>query len=403
MHKDIRTYFLFVGLPAVIITAAGLFTLVFGVRGITAEMEFSDMDNQKERYERRIKDRMATRLKVYRRTGRADFVWKAAELPWGTNGVPRAKYGIYEDEGGGTIGWARADADTVIGFSMPPFRAEGRKTLHLFVLGAVMVALLSFVLIVGGVMLARAAKRARDDSETKDSFLDMISHELNTPLGSIVPLSSALAAGRVKDDSRRREALYTISRESARMARMIDELLTVVRLKNGKLVFARERVDMREVSGHAASLVCVRHPDCAIAVEDGAPLYALADADKTEQVLVNLIENACRHASAEEVVVTCRHVDSAGRVRVEVADRGPGFSEAERKRLFERFYQISPGTSDSGLGLGLNIVSGFVAGMGGDVGVEPREGGGSVFFVELPRFGAIEAKEVCDGRHTCCR
>ena len=73
-----------------------------------------------------------------------------------------------------------------------------------------------------------------------------------------------------------------------------------------------------------------------------------------------------------------------GSAYVEVADRGPGFSEEERKRIFERFYQTSPGEGSEGLGLGLNIVSGFVFGMGGTVEVRAREGGGSVFSVKLP-------------------
>jgi signal transduction histidine kinase len=83
------------------------------------------------------------------------------------------------------------------------------------------------------------------------------------------------------------------------------------------------------------------------------------------------------------VVVSCLG-NADGSVCVEVADRGPGFSEEERKRIFERFYQTSSGDGSGGLGLGLNIVSGFVSAMGGTVSVLAREGGGSVFSVKLP-------------------
>ena len=112
-------------------------------------------------------------------------------------------------------------------------------------------------------------------------------------------------------------------------------------------------------------------------------MFALADADKTEQVIVNLVENACRHAGEDAVEVSCL-VGSGGSACVEVSDRGPGFSREERKRLFERFYQTSSGEGSGGLGLGLNLVSGFVSGMGGTVSVRAREGGGSVFSVKLP-------------------
>lgn len=393
MDRDIRTYFLFIGLPAVLITAAGLLALIFGVRGMAAEMKSSDLSWQQERFEKNVKSRMATRLKSYRKEGKADYVWTSDSLPWGTNVPFRAKYGVYVATNGAAIGWARYDEDTVIGYRVPPFEPESRTALYAFVAGIMMVALLFFILFTGGMMLARAAKRAREDLKVKNSFLDMISHELNTPLGSMVPLSSALASGCIKDEARRQAAISAISHESSRMARMVSELLTVARLRNGKLNFARERFDVRKISGRAAALVRVRHPDCAIGVDAGNAVFALADADKTEQVVVNLLENACRYAGEDAVCVSCfRQAD--GCACIEVADRGPGFTEEERKRLFERFYQVDSENAGEGLGLGLNIVSGFVGCMGGSVEVRSREGGGSVFSVKLPGGGET-AREGC--------
>ena len=392
MDRDISTYFLFIGLPAVLITAAGLLALIFGVSGIAFEMRASDVERQQDRFEKNVKNRMATRLKSYSRDGKADYVWRADALPWGTNVSSRAKYGVYVSTNGAAIGWARYDENTVIGYKVPSFVPEDRTALYVFIIGAAMVALMFFTLFTGGVMLARTARRAREDLNVKNSFLDMISHELNTPLGSIVPLSSALAGGGIKDESRRRSAIATISHESARMARMVSELLTVVRLKNGKLNFARERFDVRKISERAATLVRVRHPDCAIKVDAGNVVQALADADKTEQVVVNLLENACRYAGEDEICVSCFKLKD-GCACIEVSDRGPGFSEEERKRLFERFYQVGSESPGVGLGLGLNIVSGFVGCMGGSVDVRSREGGGSVFSVRLPDGGETAGEE----------
>lgn len=388
MDRDIRTYFLFIGLPAVLITAAGLFALVFGVSGIAAEMKYFDEGVQLGRYERRVKDRMATRLKNYPKNGKADFVWSVDSLPWSTNELSRVKYGIYTPEEGVAIGWAKLDGNTVIGYRIAPFAPRDRTTLYLFVVGVAMVTLLFSTLFAGGMLLARAAKRARDDLAVKNSFLDMISHELNTPLGSIVPLSSALANGAIRDESRKQAALATISRESARMSRMISELLAVVRLRNGKMNFSRSAFDVLEVAEHAASLVRARHPDCAIRVARDIAVMATADADKTEQVLINLLENACLHAGEDVVDVSCSRSED-GYACIEVADRGTGLSEKDRKHIFERFYQASGGASGGGLGLGLNIVSGFVHGMGGSVDARPREGGGSVFCVKLPCDGDV--------------
>ena len=396
MDRDIRTYFLFIGLPAVLITAAGLGSLLFGVSGIVSEIKVLDVERQHERYEQRVKKRMVSRLKAYCETGSADHIWNIHSLPWGTNIPARVKYGVYNSTNGVTIGWARFDDDTVIGCNMSPFRPEDRAPLYLIAVGVTMVALLFMILFTGGVLLARAAKRAREDLEVKNTFLDIVSHELNTPLGSIVPLSSALALGRIKDETRRAEAIATISHESERMARMIAELLTVVRLRNGKLSFDSRRIELREVAERAVSLVRVRYPDCAIQVVDGDPVFALADADKTEQVIVNLVENACRYAGEDPVEVSCS-VGADGSACVEVADKGPGFSEEERKRIFERFYQTFPEEDHGGLGLGLNIVSGLVSGMGGTVSVLDRESGGSVFSVKLPLCDGVTEREVRNG------
>lgn len=398
MDRDLRIFFLFIGLPAVMLTAAGLLTLVFGVSGLAAEMQSPGYAKQLERYERNVRGRMATRLKAYRRGGITNGMWVADCTSLGTNLPTRTKYGFLSTPDGKTVGWARIDNRTVLCGVEIPFRYVDRRKLYLIAVGTVMVVLLFFTLFAGGWLLVRAARRAREDLATKNSFLDVISHELNTPLGSIVPLSSALAADGIRSEGRRREAIDTIRRESARMARMIAELLTVVRLRNGKVRYARDRFDLGEVAGHAADLVRVRYQDCAIRVVCDEPVFAMADRDKAEQVAINLMENACRYAGDETIEVACRRT-ADGRVQLAVADRGAVIPAAQRIHLFERFYQ---GPSDrpepgQGLGLGLNIVAGFVKGMGGRVSVAARPGGGNVFTVELAGGEAPAREEVDHG------
>ena len=398
MDRDIRIYFLFVGLPAVLLTAAGLLTLVFGVSGLTEEIKSPGYEKQRERYERNVKKRMSGRVKAYAKDGKADFVWAAHEVPWGTNVSNRVKYGCFAAPDGTTIGWARLEDGRTIGCRMPPFSYVDRRKVYFIGIGTVMVVLLFLTLFAGGWLLARAAKRAREDLETRNSFLDLISHELNTPLGSIVPLSSALAADGIRNEGRRREAIATISREAARMARMINELLTVVRLRNGNVRYARERFSLTEVAEEAADLVRLRYPDCAICAVCDQPVFAFADRDKTMQVAINLIENACRYAGEETIEVECRPAE-AGCVQMTVLDRGAGLTEEQRRCLFDRFYQVRSVDSEDGqgLGLGLNIVAGFVKGMGGMVKVEARPGGGSVFTVKFPAGEMPEKGGVAHG------
>ena len=158
----------------------------------------------------------------------------------------------------------------------------------------------------------------------------------------------------------------------------------MVRLRNGKLTFIRVPFELGEVVATAVGLMRRRYPDCALSVSGESPVMACADRDKVEQIVINLVENACKYAGDETIEVSFRS-SAKGQVEVEVADRGPGLPSGPRERLFERFYQGPDETAPlRGLGLGLAIVSGFVRGMGGAVEALDRTGGGSVFRVTLP-------------------
>jgi len=182
------------------------------------------------------------------------------------------------------------------------------------------------------------------------------------------------------------------------MARMIDELLTMVRLRNGKMVFAKDRFDMCETVCAAVKLLRSRYPDCAILVSGESPVTVLADRDKFEQVMINLLENACRYAGDGTIEVRCS-CGAGGMAEVAVSDRGPGIPEGMRSRIFERFCQGENAemASSHGIGLGLAIVAGFVRGMSGSVEVCSRTGGGSVFTVSLPSGEDSDAEGVGNG------
>ena len=384
MDRDIRTYFLFIGLSAVLLTAAGLLLLVFGTSGLTDEMRRARREVQFEHYESNLKARLLTRVRAYEKDGKADYRWDKGLAPIGTNVSPYVKYGWIPSTNGTVIGWARLGDGSVIGYNERGFVYQDRLKHYLFGLGAVVMILIFILLFSNSWRLVGTARRAREDLEIKETFLDMVSHELNTPLASLVPLTSALAEGGIKEARHQAEALETVRRESMRMARMIDELLTMVRLRNGKLTFARASFELGEVVASAVGLMRRRYPDCALSVSGESPVRACADRDKVEQVVINLVENACKYAGESTIEVSYRS-GADGRAEVAVSDRGPGLPSGPRDRLFERFYQGSDETAPRlGLGLGLAIVAGFVRGMGGTVEALDRAGGGSVFKVTLP-------------------
>ena len=384
MDRDIRTYFLFIGLSAVLITAAGLLLLVFGTSGLTSEMKKARLEEQFARYEVNLKGRLVTRVRAYEKDGQADYRWDRESAPIGTNVSPRVKYGWFPSTNGTVVGWARLGDGSVIGYNERGFVYQDRWGLYLFGLGAVLVILFCIILFSNSWRLVGTVRRAREDLEVKETFLDMVSHELNTPLASIVPLASALAEGGIKEVRHQAEALETVRRESKRMARMIDELLTMVRLRNRKLTFVRAPFELGEVVASAVGLMRRRYPDCTLSVSGEPPVRAVADRDKVEQIVINLLENACKYAGEATIEVSFRSVMD-GQVEVAVADRGLGLPPGPRERLFERFYQGTGETAPQrGLGLGLAIVAGFVRGMGGTVVALDRAGGGSVFRVTLP-------------------
>ena len=373
-----------IGLSAVLLTAAGLLLLVFGSSGLTDEMKRARREVQFERYESNLKSSLRRRVKAYEKDGKADYRWDKGLAPIGTNISLRVKSGVIPSTNGTVIGWARLGDGSVIGYNVPPFKYRDNLMLYLFGLGAVVMILIFILLFSNSWRLVGTVRRAREDLEIKETFLDMVSHELNTPLASLVPLTSALAEGGIKETRHQAEALETVRRESVRMARMIDELLTMVRLRNGKLTFARAPVELGEVVASAVRLMRRRYPDCALSVSGESPVMACADRDKVEQIVINLVENACKYAGEATIEVTFRSV-ADGQVAVVVADRGSGLPPGSRERLFERFYQGTDETAPRrGLGLGLAIVSGFVRGMGGTVEALDRAGGGSVFRETLP-------------------
>lgn len=391
MKGELKNFSVFIALPAVVLAVSFFAMLFFGTGGFSRELKSASVEDQLERYERNVKDRMARRARAYLRNGKCDYVWQARQVPWGTNVPERVKYGCYTAPDGSATGWARIGDDKVIGFDVEPFRAEEPFRIWAFGIGAVLMLALFLLLSYKGFMLASAAKRTREELEMKNSFLDVVSHELNTPLASIVPLSSALARGSIKDPVRIAHAQETVSRESARMARMIGALLEAVRLRNGRLMFVREPFDLREAAGDAADVVRTYHPGRKITVSAPGRIMAVGDFDKTVQIAVNFLDNACKYGGDGEIAVDCR-ASIGNRATLSVLDRGQGLPESELRNVFRRFHR-SENAVGGGLGLGLNVAEGLAAGMGGRVYAENRKGGGCTFTLELdlmPEYGKGE-------------
>ncbi len=252
-------------------------------------------------------------------------------------------------------------------------------------------------------MLAERAQHEQLEIEAerlRTALLSSLSHDLRTPLGAITgSASSLLEEQSALSSAARRDLLQTILEEAQRMNRLIGNLLDMIRVESGALEVQKELQPLEEVVGVALIRLDDRlrgHP-VTVTLPPDLPLVAL-DAVLMEQVLVNLLENAVKY-TPPDTPIEISAVATAGSVRVDVADRGPGLPPGEEGRIFDKFYRAAGAGTQGGIGLGLTICRGIVTAHGGRIWAENRPGGGAVFRFTLPVTGGsaipvlAEAKE----------
>ena len=241
-------------------------------------------------------------------------------------------------------------------------------------------------------MLAQieSAFKAREASERKlRRFVADASHELRTPLAAVrayAELFSRGAAGRPADLAR---SMSGITRETERMSLLVDDLLLLARLDEGRPL-EREPVSLDEVVGEAVDAARVVEADRPVSL-DVEPATVIGDHDRLRQVIDNLFANVRAHTPPETpVAVSLHRVD--GHAELSVSDTGPGLTEEEAAQVFERFYRVdsSRTRASGGVGLGLSIVAAVAEAHGGVATARPTPGGGATFVVAIP---------LANGRH----
>ncbi len=240
------------------------------------------------------------------------------------------------------------------------------------------------------IVLSEDITRARFEAETerlRSALLTSISHDLRTPLASIVGSASSLRDYRKGlDDAALDELIGTIQEEAERLNRFIANLLDMTRLESGVITPRTELVDVGDIVGAAlerAKRVLDSHR-VEIALAKPLPLLRL-DPVLFEQVLFNLLDNAAKYAPPGSVIrVVGRREGDA--VMLKVEDEGAGIPPADFDRIFEKFYRIQAADRQrAGTGLGLAICRGFLEAMGGRiVGANRSDRSGAVFTITLP-------------------
>lgn len=250
---------------------------------------------------------------------------------------------------------------------------------------------------------AAAAEQAAA-SRAKTDFIADASHELRTPLTVLrgnAEIGLALESGCEHADGTR-EVLHEIVSESARMARLVDDLLFLARSDATGVPLELERMDaselLRAVAGRASVLATERGAVLRARLEASGPI--VADPARVEQAILILVDNAAKYGPPGGTV-ELRARRLAGALIIEVADEGPGMSEADLSRIFERYYRTDAGKRSrraAGAGLGLSIASAIVMGHGGKISGSSHEGKGTIMTIRLPGSPGADGRTSTDER-----
>jgi len=310
----------------------------------------------------------------------AKWTWQHAQAAGrGADTLPGAKrLFLPMKTGRGTVGVIGLDSDTA-----GPILSPDQRRL-LYALSDQAALAIERINLVGDVDRTRLAA---ETERLRNALLTSISHDLRTPLASILGSATSLRTYRMSlDDKAQDELVGMIQEEAERLNRFIANLLDMTRLESGAVQSRNEMVDVGDVVGSAlqrSTNVLGQHK---IKLNIGAGLpMAHGDPVLLEQVLFNLLDNAARYAPAG-TTITITALRDDNRITLRLSDEGSGLPDGARERVFDKFYRVHASDSQrAGTGLGLAICRGFVEAMGGTIAAGNRtDRSGAVFTIVLP-------------------
>jgi len=219
--------------------------------------------------------------------------------------------------------------------------------------------------------------------QTRRDYVANVSHELRTPIASIRAMGETLRDGMVKSDGKRELFYNNIVRESLRLSRLVDDLLELSRLQAGNEAIVKSRLDLREVISNISDGYGHLIEDASITftvnADMSSPMYVNTNADRIEQVLVILIDNAIKHTPDGGTICL-----TASRESMTVENSGEPIGQDDLPYIFDRFYTAEKSHSNSS-GLGLSIAKEIVRSLGGTIQAESDESGTRFTFT----FGSL--------------
>lgn len=247
----------------------------------------------------------------------------------------------------------------------------------------------------GLVMVLHDITELRRLDEMKTEFVTNVSHELKTPLASIKGFTELLLDGALEERENSRKFLLSIYKEADRLARMVRSLLDLSRMESGLIKMDINDLDIAAVASGVIEKLSLQAKDLGVNMVTrftSTPVVR-GNSDRVEQVLINLLDNALRYSPASSTI-SVEISGSDGFAEIRVCDEGPGLSEEDQERVFERFYRVDKARSrdHGGSGLGLAITRQIIENLGGKIWVKSSPGEGCCFAFTLPCANSDHAR-----------
>lgn len=238
----------------------------------------------------------------------------------------------------------------------------------------------------GHVLVLRDVTEIRRLEQVRRDFVANVSHELRTPVSIVQANAQTLLEGAWQDEKYRQILMVAIERNAQRLSRIISDLLDLSRLEANRFSLNLEVVTLLPTLLEVVDLFRVRieEKQIQIHIKVEPHVHILADIEALRKIVSNLLDNAIKYTSdGSSISVSIKNLGS--RLRLQVADNGPGIEPQHRDRLFERFYRVDSGRTRKmgGTGLGLSIVKHLAENMKGSAGMEPVKPNGSLFWVSF--------------------